>query len=837
MARPDLPPELVALGSLALDLRWTWSHETDQLWQRIDPAAWDQTRNPWAMLQDLSPARIRELANDLAFLDELQRLDTARNAYLNALGWFAPTYGQDALAGIAYFSMEFGLDEALPLYAGGLGVLAGDFLKTASDLGVPLVGIGLLYREGYFRQLIDAAGWQQESYPFNDAGSLPISPAQGADGAWLHIRLGLPGRDLTLRVWRVQVGRISLFLLDSDHPLNAPADRGITGRLYASGVEARLLQELVLGVAGWRVVEAVAPATEICHLNEGHAAFAAIERARAFSRRTGRSFRAALWATRAGNIFTTHTPVAAGFDRFAPDLIATYARYAEGFIEETGLPLAELLALGRADPNDATEPFNMAYLAQRGAARTIGVSRQHEAVSRRVFQPLFPRWPECEVPVGHITNGVHVPSWDSADADRLWTAACGRERWRCAPDRLDEQVAALDDATLWAMRGAGRHALVLAARRRLARQLGARGASPEAVEAAAQVLDPNVLTLGFARRFAEYKRPNLLLHDPDRLRRLLTDPARPAQLIVAGKAHPADDTGKRMIQEWIRLAQEPELRRSLVFLEDYDLALAQELVHGVDVWINTPRHPWEACGTSGMKVLVNGGLNLSVLDGWWEEAYEPGVGWAVGDGEPLDEAARDARDAARLHDVLANEVVPEFYDRDAEALPRRWLQRIRTSLSRLTPAYSSTRMLQEHVEQLYLPAVREYRRRLAAEGANAEAMACWELRLQQAWPRLHIGEPTIVRDDSMWQFSVPVYRGDLAAEDIRVELYAEPRDSITPVATEMQRSTPIAGSLNGDLYISTVAATRPAADYTVRVGPAFPGVNVPAELALVAWQK
>jgi starch phosphorylase len=770
----NLPPELAALADLALDLRWTWSHEADALWQRIDADAWEQTRNPWTILQDISPWRLQALAADSAFTGELQRLADARRAYLESPGWFASVLPDATPKRIAYFSMEFGLGEALPLYAGGLGVLAGDYLKTASDMGLPMVGIGLLYRQGYFRQTINAAGWQQETYPANDPGAMPITPARGSDNAWLQVRLGLPGRSLLLRVWRAQVGRVPLYLLDADHPLNSPADRGITARLYEAGVETRLLQELVLGIAGWRVVETLAPDTEICHLNEGHAAFVVTERVRLLMRRSALSFQEALWATRAGNVFTTHTPVSAGFDRFSPALIATYAQYLEGFTEEVGIALPALLALGRANPNDDTEPFNMAYLAMRGSAQSIGVSRQHEAVSRRIFQPLFPRWPEHEVPVGHITNGVHVPSWDSVEADRLWTDACGKERWRSAPNSLAEQVAELSDDALWAMRCDSEQRFVEGARERLRRQLAARGHPPEMIGATERVLDPNILTLGFARRFTGYKRPNLLLADAARLRRLLTDPARPAQLVVAGKAHPADDEGKRLIQEWIALAAQPELRHRIVFLEDYDLILAQELVQGVDVWINTPRRPWEACGTSGMKVLVNGGINLSVLDGWWEEAYTPDIGWAIGDGDLLDEAARDRRDATELMDILENLIVPEFYARDETGLPRRWLARIRASLSKLTPIYSSNRMLQEHVERLYIPAAAEFRRRAAGKGEEAAALCAWERRLRESWSRLHIGESSVAREAEKWRFSAPIYLGDVRVDDVRVELYAEP---------------------------------------------------------------
>ena len=447
----DLPAGLEALAELALDLRWTWSHEADTLWERVDAEAWSRTRNPWVILQDISAERLRVLAADGSFVAEIERLTRTRQAYLEASSWFSSTHGAAALSYVAYFSMEFGLGEGLPLYAGGLGILAGDFLKTASDLGIPVIGVGLLYQEGYFRQIIDATGAQHEAYPFNDPGSMPIEPAQGPDGSWFSVPLNLPGRTLSLRVWQARVGRIRLYLLDANDQLNSPADRGITGRLYDAGTEIRVLQEIVLGVAGWRAVEALAPEVEICHLNEGHGAFAVLERARSHMRRSGLSFREALWATRAGNVFTTHTPVAAGFDRFPADALSKYARYVEGFLAEAGIGLDEFLALGRARDNDGNEPFNMAYLAMRASMQSFGVSRLHGHVSRHIFQPLFPRWPEEEVPVGHVTNGVHVPSWDSPGADKLWTAACGKERWRGMPDTLPELVTGLSDEELWVM--------------------------------------------------------------------------------------------------------------------------------------------------------------------------------------------------------------------------------------------------------------------------------------------------------------------------------------------------------------------------------------------------
>jgi glycogen phosphorylase len=833
----DLPAGLAALAELALDLRWTWSHDADALWQEIDAETWDRTGNPWTIMRDVSDERLQTLAADPSFVAELERLAEARRAYLEMPGWFASAHGAAALSGVAYFSMEFGLGEALPLYAGGLGILAGDFLKAASDLGVPVVGIGLLYQEGYFRQIIDAAGAQHEAYPYNDPGSMPIEPARGPDGGWFHIRLGLPGRTVKLRVWQVVVGRVRLYLLDANDPFNSPADRGITVKLYDTGTEIRILQELVLGVAGWRVVEALAPEVEICHLNEGHAAFAVAERALAYRRRTGLSFWEALWATRAGNLFTTHTPVAAGFDRFAPDLLGKHARYLEDFLNEAGIDLSELLALGRAHPADEREPFNMAFLAIRGSMQSFGVSRLHGMVSRRIFQPLFPRWPEAEVPVGHVTNGVHVPSWDSPQADDLWTTACGKERWRGVPDALPDLISSLSDEVLWAMAGAERAALIEAVRQRLAQQLAARGYPPEVVANAAQVLDPNALTIGFARRFTGYKRPNLLLADPERLARLLHHPSRPVQLVLAGKAHPADSVGKNMIVEWINLVRRPEFRRHVVFLEDYDIALAQTLVQGVDVWINTPRRPWEACGTSGMKVLVNGGLNLSERDGWWDEAYAPELGWAIdGDGEEPT-AERDSQDAAALYAILEQEVVPEFYARDAAGVPRRWLERMRRSMATLTPAYSCSRMVRDYVEQYYLGAAAELRRRIADRGEQARAMRQWELRLSPHWRGIHLGEPSLIRDGCRWRFSVPVYLGEIRSAEVAVQLYADSRGEDAPFVGDLARGEAIIGAANGHIYTGSAPSVRPAEDYTVRVIPCYSGARIPTELPLILWQK
>ncbi len=834
---PELPADLAGLADLALDLRWTWSHGADALWRRIDAETWQRTRNPWIILQNVSATRLSELAADPGFVAELGGLVTRRRAEVAGPGWFATTDDASKLRGVAYFSMEFGVGEALPLYAGGLGVLAGDVLKTASDLGVPIVGVGLLYQEGYFRQTIDVSGWQQEAYPYNEPATLPIQPERDQDGGWLRIPLNLPGRTLFLRVWKAQVGRTALYLLDSNDPLNRPADRGVTAKLYGGGSEMRLMQEIILGVGGWRVIEALHPQTEVCHLNEGPAAFVVLERARSLARRSGLRFWEAFWATRAGNVFTTHTPVEAAFDRFDPALIHKYLAYAEGFAAETGAAVRDLLALGRADSNGEDEPFNMAYLALRGSALTFGVSRLHGAVSRRIFQPLFPRWPAVEVPIGYVTNGVHVPSWGSAAAYKVWTAACGKERWRAPPEGLTASIECVADEALWAMRGESRQRLVHSVRSRLKRHLAERGHPANVVALAENVLDPNILTLGFARRFTGYKRPNLLLRDPARLGRILNHEHCPTQLVIAGKAHPDDDEGKKMVQEWVVFARRSEFRRRLVLLEDYDISLAQELVQGVDVWINTPRRPWEACGTSGMKVLANGGLNLSVLDGWWAEAYAPGLGWAVGDGAAQDEREQDKLDAESLYATLEEEVLPEFYHRDASGMPRAWLERVRRSMASLTPAYAGTRLVREYLSKAYLPGAEALRLRLAEGAEAAKGMASWEQRLRRCWASLHLGAPNVVQDGNCWAFSVPVYLGEMAVEDIRVELYADPIDGHAAETVPLIRGEPIAGAANGYVHTGRVSTSRAAEDFTVRILPQHLGVRVPTELPLIRWQR
>ena len=825
-----------SLAELALDMRWTWNHSADEVWKQIDPVLWDLTRNPWVLLQTVSRDQLQRALGDPTLRNRINDLVRARREAAESDAWFQQKHSNAPLTCISYFSMEFMLSEALPIYSGGLGNVAGDQLKSASDLGVPVVGVGLLYQQGYFRQVIDQNGAQQALFPYNDPGQLPITPVREPNGEWLRLEIEFPGYSVWLRAWQVQIGRVKLYLLDSNDPANLPAHRGITSELYGGGPELRLMQEIVLGIAGWRLLGILGIKPEVCHLNEGHAAFAVLERARSFMEETGQSFEVALAVTRAGNLFTTHTPMEAGFDRFAPSLIE---KYLGGYVKNRlGISLLDLLALGRQNPNDFSEFFNMAYLAVRGSLAVNGVSRLHGEVSRRIFQPLFPHWPEIEVPVGHVTNGVHMSTWDSEEADELWTGACGKERWLGTVETLEEKIRGVPDSMFWECRASARASLVEYVRGRLSRQLAVSGGTTEDVENAKHIFDANTLTLGFARRFAPYKRPNLLLHDPERLLHILSHPQRPVQLIIAGKAHPADQAGQDMIQQWMHFISQPEVQKHVVFLSDYDMLLTEQLVQGVDVWINTPRRPWEACGTSGMKVLVNGGLNLSELDGWWAEAYAPEVGWALGDGrEHGDDPVWDAAEAEALYIMLEQKVIPEFYMRDENGIPTAWVARIRESMARLTPRFSANRAVSEYTEQYYIPAAETYRERAAEKGASGATVVSWQHSLELKWANLRFGEVKVETPGERHVFAVQVYLNGLDPNTVRVELYADGANGGDPALQEMMRGEKLIGAENGFVYTAWVSAARPAADYTLRVIPYHPGVAIPLEATHILWQR
>ena len=821
-----------ALSTLALNLHWSWNHASDALWERLDPELWESTQNPWVILQTVSREKMKAALADPVILESLQSLQhRARDSYQSP-AWFQEKHPTDALTSIAYFSMEFMLTEALPIYSGGLGNVAGDQMKAASDLGVPVVGIGLLYGQGYLRQEFDEEGRQRALYPVNEPGQLPIRPLRLPNGEWLRLQIQFPGWKVWLRCWEVSVGRAKLYLLDSNDFVNTAENRCITSQLYGGDAEMRIKQEIVLGIGGWRLLRAIGLRPEVCHLNEGHAAFAVLERARCYMADQRQSFNVALNVTRMGNVFTTHTAVSAGFDRFDPDLVLKYlSRYAQ---DELGISVDELLAMGRKTPGDAAELFNMAILAVHGSGHINGVSKLHAQVSRQIFQPLFPGWPQAEIPIGSVTNGVHMPTWDSPEADALWTTACGKKRWR-GHRPSEEDIRQIGDARLWQMRSEERKRLIDRVRSRYAKQLASEGASSTET---AHLFDDKALTLGFARRFATYKRTNLLLQDPERLVRLLSDQQHPVQLILAGKAHPQDLPGQALIQQWNDFVRRQDVRSHVVFLSDYDMLLTQELVQGVDLWINTPRRPWEACGTSGMKVLVNGGLNLSELDGWWAEAYAPEVGWALGDGKEHDnDPDWDQKEAASLYDLLEHKIIPEFYERNEQGLPVRWLSRVRESMARLTREFSATRVIREYTENHYLPAASGLAQRAADGSALGIALTQWQKNISLHWDGVHFGKVGFETRDGQHFFRVEIFPGDLGADVLSVELYANSADGGRPVVEQLVTSRSSADSSGSLIYSGSVLANRPASDFTPRVRPQHRNVMIPLEAPQILWAR
>ena len=832
---PTELPGLETLMELTLDLQWSWNHAADTLWQQLDAELWDRTHNPWVVLQTASREALQQHLADPAFQAQMAALLAHKAQATAGPKWFQTQHPDAPLTCVAYFSMEYMLSEALPIYVGGLGNVAGDQLKSASDLGVPVVAVGLLYQQGYFRQEIDRQGAQQALFPYNDPGQLPITPLRLPNGEWLRLPITLSGFPVWLRTWQVQVGGVRLYLLDSNDPANLPVHRGITAELYGGGMEQRIQQEIILGMGGWQLLKALNIKPDVCHLNEGHAAFVILERARAFMQETGLAFAAALAVTRPGNLFTTHTAVAAGFDHFSPALVdqflGDYAR------QELGIDLETLLALGRQSPTNPTESFNMALLAIRGCGAVNGVSQLHGEVSRQLFGGLFPRWPTEEVPVAHVTNGVHMPSWDAEAADDIWTTACGKDRWRGGLDTLAENISQVPDADLWQLASSCRQELVAYTRERLTRQFTVAGYPPGLVDIAGKVFDDNTLTLGFARRFVAYKRPNLLLHDPERFIRLLTNRAQPVQLVLAGKAPPFDEGGKALIQQWMKFITEHNLYQHVVFLSDYDMLLAEHLVQGVDVWLNTPRRPWEACGTSGMKVLVNGGLNLSELDGWWAEAYTPEVGWALGDGqEHGDDPAWDAAEADALYTLLETQVVPEFYARDAQGIPTRWVERMRQSMATLTPQFSANRTVRQYTEDYYLPAATRYAQRATNQGAAGAAIVQQRQQITSEWDKLAFGEVQTEAVANGYLFHVALRLGTLTPDQVLVELYAQGPNGTAAQRIPLQPDAPPAA--DGYLhYQALVSTARPASDFTARVRPAYEGIAVPLEDQHIRWQR
>jgi starch phosphorylase len=833
--RVPLPEPLSPLRSLATNLRWSWDDRTKELFRWVDAEAFDETGgDPVAVLDRTTPARLAALAADPTFLTFLGEVHDELRRDLEGARWFqgrAATGLGDGRAGggvVAYFSPEFGLAEALPQYSGGLGVLAGDHLKAAAGLGVPLVGVGLLYREGYFRQSLRGDGWQEERYPVLDPHSLPLA---GPTGATVEVEVA--GQVALARVWRADVGRIRLYLLDTSVEENPPELAALTDRLYGGGPEHRIAQEILLGMGGVRALRAVGEAPVVFHTNEGHAGFQGLERIRELVTTAGLGFDEALEAVRAATVFTTHTPVAAGIDRFPPELVR---RHFHVWAEACGIPVERLLALGRFPGEDDGAAFNMAVMGLRLAGAANGVSQLHGRVSRAMFARLWPDLEADDVPIGSVTNGVHAPTWVSPEMADLFGRSVLPAWWEAGPEEW-ARAAAIPDEQLWRAHEQGRERLVALVRARVERRRTGAGNGLRIED----LLDPRVLTIGFARRFAPYKRATLLARDPERLRALLLSAERPVQLVFAGKAHPADDAGKELIRSVVELAHDPLLQHRIAFVEDYDIAVARTFYQGVDVWLNTPRRPMEACGTSGMKAALNGALNCSVLDGWWDECYDGTNGWAIpSDEEEPDEHARDAREAAALFSILEREVVPLFYDRLGGPVPRRWVRRVKASLTTLAPTVLASRMVREYTTGLYEPAARRHQRLAGTSGRYRPAveLAAWKQRVSEAWGELRIVSVRSDEDGQGRSVEAEVDLGRLEPADVRVSLLYGPvgpgEELDAPAATDM---APVEGAtLPRQRYRAAIECDRPGRyGFTVRATPAHADLAHPLELGLVRW--
>lgn len=831
--KPALPAPLARLRDLAYNLRWSWNHATIELFRRLDRDLWETVgNNPVLLLARIDQQRLAAAADDDAFLNHLAGVSQSLDRYHAAeTSWFKRHYGSPGDARIAYFSAEFAITNCLPIFSGGLGVLAGDHLKSASDLGLPLVGVGLLYQMGYFRQYLNEAGWQQEAYEENDFPLLPISIERRANGQPLTIDVPIADRSVRAQVWRAQVGRVPLYLLDTNVSGNSKRDCDITDQLYGGDHELRIQQEMVLGIGGMRALAEIGIAPSVCHMNEGHSAFMALERVSQLMQQHKLTFAAAREAASAGLVFTTHTAVPAGHDAFPPELVQRYLGcYATAF----GITANELLMLGSSDPRSAGGSFSMSVLALRAAAYANGVSRLHGEVSRRMWQSLYPGVPATEIPVGHVTNGVHFCSWISQEMSQLYDRYLGPS-WRDEAnlEHVWQRARQIPGEELWRAHERRRERLVVFARNRLRAQLARRNTSQH--DLAHEVLDPGALTIGFARRFATYKRATLILSDPERLAAILNAPGRPVQIIFAGKAHPRDEPGKALIQRVVELARQDRFRRHIVFLEDYDLATARYLVQGADVWLNTPRRPLEASGTSGMKAMANGVLNLSVLDGWWAEAWQDGAGaagtggWAIGRGEAyIDDEEQDRVEADALYRLLENDVVPAFYERNVTGLPERWVERMRITLAELCPIFNTHRMVQEYTDRFYMPSSERYDRLQADAFACARALADWRKRVIAGWPGVSVTNvnghlPEEIEAGAAIHVEAEVELHELSNEDVRVQLYLGRIDATGEIADgNAYLMTPVSGG-NGNrvLYECTNAAVNVSGrlGFNIRVVP------------------
>lgn len=834
---PPVPEALEPLRRLASNLYWSWNTEAAALFERIDRELWHSTwHNPIALLQGVSRDTWSLLAEDAGFAEQLNRVAAAFDSYMSREALLEVPGASDT-SPIAYFSLEFALTESFPNYSGGLGVLAGDHLKSASDLGLPLVGVGLLYSEGYFHQRLGADGWQQEEYRQVDSATQPLATVIAPDGSALRIEVPLDGRTILAQVWRLNVGKIRLFLLDTNIEPNGPADRALTARLYGGDTEMRIQQEMILGIGGVRALRALGLDPAVCHMNEGHSALLGLERIRTLMEDHGVSFAEARQPVAAATTFTTHTAVAAGIDLFSPELVMKYlGEYASGM----GLDAKALLGLGRTNPADETEPFSMAMLGLRLSGFRNGVSKLHRGVSQRLWESAWPHVPLEQTPIASVTNGVHLPTWVSHEMGDLFDRYAG-PRWRDDPANADwGRIADVADEELWNVHERQRDRLISRARQQHGDALMSRGMSVSKGTLGLP-LDGRALTVGFARRFAGYKRATLLFRDPDRLAAILNNPDRPVQFIFAGKAHPKDEPAKALIREVVELSARPEFRDRLILLEDYDVELARVLVQGCDLWLNTPLRPLEASGTSGMKAFANGAINMSVLDGWWWEAYKPGLGWAVGRSRVDDDPeAQDAFDAASIYDLLENEVTSDFYSRDGDGIPRAWVQRMKASIRAFCPVFNTGRMVAEYATRAYTPAAQSWTDLNRDNLSLARDLAGWLERIRPLWPEVKVvGADEAV--DAIAGHSVATVRlhpGSLTANDVRVDAIF---GSVGP-AGEMKPEgrLPLPFKSRGEDGVCTFEGTIPIdgggrKGYAIRVLPQHPGLRDPFAPELAHW--
>lgn len=840
---PKLPERLSPLEEMAKNLWFCWNLEVIDLFRSIDANLWEETgHNPLAMVSRLENGRIQELLEDDGFLLEMDRISGEFKRYMGERK--AYDYGLKAPIDftIAYFSAEFGLTDCLPIYSGGLGILSGDHLKSASDLRIPMVGVGLLYQKGYFRQYLNADGWQQETYPDNDFHLLPVTLERDEKGEPLAVDVPLQNRRVKVRIWKVEVGHVPLFMLDTNTVLNREEDRDITSYLYGGDKEMRLKQEIVLGIGGVRALIRLGIRPVVYHMNEGHSAFAVLERIRFLMESHQLSFQEAWEAVYSSSVFTTHTPVPAGIDIFDRPLLSSF--FGE-YIQSLKISMDTFLALGTQDGTNNHDSFNMAVMALKSSAHCNGVSKLHTTVSRRMWTRLWPDVPEADIPIKGVTNGIHIPSWISQDMATLLDRYLGR-RWAEDPDntKIWERVNRIPDLELWRTHERRRERLVAFARRKLQEQLQGWGATKVEIQAASEALNPQALTIGFARRFATYKRGDLILRDPARLARILNDSQRPVQIIFAGKAHPQDHQGKEVIRNINHLARQPEFSQRLVFLEDYDLNVARYLVQGSDVWLNNPLRPLEACGTSGMKAAANGALNMSVLDGWWDEGYQPGLGWAIGSGEEYQNPDyQNQVESQAIYNLLDKAVVPLFYERGRDNLPREWIRMMKKSMQTLAAYFNSHRMLEDYVHRMYLPAAMHRNQIESDHFMGARTLTAWINHLQAHWRELKIVERRAemrsgIQVGTPLKVEVRMQLGGLSPKDISVDIYYGRVDS---KADFIDRATLSLQDFSQEGDLTIFRGEIPCREvgrfgFRVRVLPSHPLLSNPYSLGLILWR-